>query len=112
MIDYVIDDFEVRLVGLDTSSPGLHGGVLEPQQLAWLDGVLAAEPDRPTIVFQHHPPFVTGVDWMDADGFPGAPELADVLVGHRHVEAVVCGHMHQAIRRRRRSRRSSTRCGP
>jgi hypothetical protein len=37
---------------------------------------------------------------MDADGFPGAPELADVLVGHRHVEAVVCGHMHQAIHRR------------
>lgn len=25
-IDYVIDEFEVRLVGLDTSSPGLHGG--------------------------------------------------------------------------------------
>jgi 3',5'-cyclic-AMP phosphodiesterase len=99
-IDYVVEGFEVRMVGLDTSSPGHHGGVLEPDQLVWLDEVLGAEPDRPTIVFQHHPPFVTGVDWMDADGFPGAPELADVLIRHQHVEAVVCGHMHKAIHRR------------
>ena len=36
-IDYVIDDYPVRLVGLDTSEPGRHDGTLDDDQLAWLD---------------------------------------------------------------------------
>jgi 3',5'-cyclic-AMP phosphodiesterase len=99
-IDYVVDDFPLRFVALDTSTPGQHGGRLEPDQLRWLDRTLAAKPDRPTIVLQHHPPFVSGIAWMDVDAFEGAPELSAVLNGHPQVEAVVCGHLHRPIHRR------------
>jgi 3',5'-cyclic-AMP phosphodiesterase len=99
-IDYVVDRFPLRLIGLDTSVPGRQHGTLRPAQLAWLDEKLAEQPDRPTLIFQHHPPFVTGIDWMDADPFVGASEYATTLRRHANVEAVVCGHLHRAIHRR------------
>ncbi len=96
-IDYVVDTFPLRLIGLDTTTPGWQGGRLEPEQLAWLDATLGAAPDRPTMVFQHHPPFVSGIDWMDVDAFVGGPEQASILKRHPQVEAVVCGHLHRPI---------------
>jgi 3',5'-cyclic-AMP phosphodiesterase len=99
-IDYVIDDFALRLIGLDTTTPGHHGGTLTSTQLEWLDEQLRSSPIRPTLIFQHHPPFNTGIRWMDEEPFVGIDEYADVLSHHSHVEAVVCGHLHRAIHRR------------
>jgi 3',5'-cyclic-AMP phosphodiesterase len=99
-IDYVVDDLPVRLIGLDTSIPGQGGGHLQDHQLQWLDQTLSDGPDRPTIIFQHHPPFITGIDWMDNEAFIGSDKLAAVLTKHRQVEAVVCGHLHRPIHRR------------
>lgn len=100
-IDYVIDDHPVRLIGLDTIIPGSHEGRLTERQMAWLDEQLAAAPDRPTVIFQHHPPFASDIPWMDHDcGFDGIEREAAVLARHSHVEAVVCGHLHRSIHRR------------
>ena len=100
-IDYVIDDHEVRLIGLDTSIPGRHDGRVTADQMAWLDRQLSTGAERPTIIFQHHPPFPSGIPWMDRNaGFTGAELEADLLRRHAHVEAVVCGHLHRAIHRR------------
>lgn len=99
-IDHVIDLGPVRIVLLDTQRPGRVGGGLDDDQLAWLDEVLGREPERPTIVFQHHPPFVTGISFMDAEPFDGAEAYAEVLVRHSNVEMVSCGHLHRAITRR------------
>jgi Icc protein len=59
-VDYVIDDFPVRLVALDSTIPQESSGALHPAQLEWLDETLAAAPTRPTVVALHHPPFWTG----------------------------------------------------
>jgi len=100
-IDYVADAYPVRLIGIDTSIPGRNDGRVTADQMRWLDGQLSAEPERPTIIFQHHPPFRSGIPWMDRDsGFAGAELEASVLSRHDHVEAVVCGHLHRAIHRR------------
>ena len=45
-IDYVIDDYPVRLIGMDTSEPGRHDGTLDDDQLTWLDSTLSATPDQ------------------------------------------------------------------
>ncbi|MFB7723866.1 metallophosphoesterase [Nocardia sp. NPDC056100] len=47
----------MRLVGLDTTRPRVRGGggTLDFAQLAHLRDLLHAEPDRPTLVFGHHP---------------------------------------------------------
>lgn len=99
-IDYVVDAGALRLVGLDTQLAGAAAGELTAGQLAWLDRTLAAAPDRPTLIFQHHPPFRTGIAWMDALGLTGAAAEEAVIARHPQVQAVVCGHVHRAIHRR------------
>ncbi|MBY8863731.1 metallophosphoesterase [Nocardia sp. CA2R105] len=46
---------ELRLLGLDTTRLDAAGGTIDPDQFAHLREVLRADPDRPTLVFGHHP---------------------------------------------------------
>lgn len=46
---------ELRVIGLDTTTLDGSGGALSAPQLAQLTAQLRAEPDRPTVVFGHHP---------------------------------------------------------
>lgn len=99
-LQFAIEDYPVRLVGVDSLVAGEHRGALCDERLGWLDRTLAAAPDRPTVVMMHHPPFATGIDFMDRYGLAGADRLAAVIVRHPQVERIVCGHLHRAIDRR------------
>lgn len=100
-IDLVHESGPVRIVALDTTIPGRHDGDLSDRQLRWLDVELGREPDRPTIVAQHHPPVSSGVVAMDqACGFGAGDREAVVIGRHGHVEAVVSGHLHRSLQRR------------
>ncbi|MBL8525407.1 MAG: phosphodiesterase [Betaproteobacteria bacterium] len=99
-IDYVIDAHELRIVALDTVIPGKSGGEVLPESMAWLDEVLAAEPDRPTVVLMHHPPFTSGIVYMDRMGLASSPLMAEVIARHPQVERVLCGHLHRSIQTR------------
>lgn len=96
-VNLVQDEWPLRLIGLDTSIPGEHGGRVVPDQMAWLDAALAEQPDRPTLIFQHHPPFLTGIEWMDDFGLDRSDLEAEVVSRHRQVVGVVCGHVHRVI---------------
>jgi len=98
-VQYVVDDFPVRLVVLDTLIPGAPGGRLCADRLAWLDRTLA-ESKRPTIVAQHHPPLVTGLTIMDQMALEDPAAEADVLRKYPHVERVICGHYHRNVQAR------------
>jgi 3',5'-cyclic AMP phosphodiesterase CpdA len=100
-LDYVVDG-PVRVIALDTLIPGSPSGRLSIRQLAWLDATLAEQPATPTVVALHHPPFASGIAFMDRMGLDAGPaaRLADVVSRHPHVERVVCGHLHRAISRR------------
>ncbi len=98
---YAVDLGGLRLVALDTVVPGAAHGALCTRRLAWLDATLAAAPEVPTLVAMHHPPFVTGIAYMDGIGLlQGAGALDAVLRRHPQVERVVCGHLHRSIVRR------------
>ena len=97
---YVIDGGPVRLIALDTLLPGSGGGVMDGERLAWLDARLGEAPTRPTLIFMHHPPFKTGIAYMDTIGLEGADALAGVVRRHPQVERVVCGHLHRSIQAR------------
>jgi 3',5'-cyclic AMP phosphodiesterase CpdA len=99
-VQYTVEDWPVRLVALDTLLPGQSGGRLCAERLAWLDERLAEQPERPTLVFMHHPPFATGLPVMDTMGLEGSEELAAVIRRHPQVERIACGHLHRAITRR------------
>ena len=96
-IEYVIDDYPLRIVALDTVIPGAGGGALDPDSLAWLDRVLQAQPDKPTVIVMHHPPFKTGIGHMDEMGLAQPIALARVVRRHPQVERILCGHVHRAI---------------
>lgn len=94
---YVVDDYPVRLIGLDTTIPGQPHGELCDERLAWLDATLGAASHRPTFIFMHHPPFRTGIRWTDAAGLRGGREMEAIVERHAQVERVACGHVHRPI---------------
>ena len=96
-VHYAVDTFPVRLVAADTLFEGRGGGQLCPARLAWLDRTLAARPEAPTLIFMHHPPFDSGIAWMDAGGFEGAAEFEALARRHPQVKRIVCGHLHRPI---------------
>ena len=82
---------------LDSVILGSHQGRLGDEQVGWLDSALAQEPDKPTIVAVHHPPFRTGIDWMDALELQDQADFAEVIRRSPQVQRVVSGHLHRAI---------------
>lgn len=99
-LHYVVDLGPVRLIALDTLVPGAPGGRLCEERLAWLDARLSEAPQRPTLLFMHHPPFRTGMRIMDSMGLEGAEGLEAVVRRHPQVERILCGHLHRSIVKR------------
>lgn len=99
-LHYVIDDHPLRLIALDTVVPGASHGEICAARRDWLDRRLAEEPERPTVIFMHHPPFACGITGIDAIGLNGADELAAVVRAHPQVERVLCGHVHRPVQAR------------
>ncbi len=85
------------LLLLDSSVPGKDDGRLDSETLQWLDGELAAAPDRPALVFMHHPPFKTGIAHMDRQNLRNAAQLAAILERHAQVRLIAAGHVHRAV---------------
>ena len=94
----VIERGPLRLVALDTIHDGHHNGEITEGRLAWLDATLAAAADTPTLIYMHHPPFRTGIWWMDRLGIlKGLDGLAEVLGRHDQIVGMVAGHLHRTI---------------
>ncbi|MEO1055907.1 MAG: phosphodiesterase [Actinomycetota bacterium] len=86
----------IRVIGLDSTIPGEPGAEFDADRESWLRSVLADDRDVPTVLAMHHPPFSTGISWMDRAGFIGLDRLADVLTEFP-VLRVMCGHLHRPI---------------
>ncbi len=99
-LHYTVEDGPLRLIGLDTKSGERVGGEMCAPRLAWLRARLEEKPHAPTLIFMHHPPFKTGIGFMDKDEFIGANLLEALIAGHAQVEGVICGHLHRPISRR------------
>jgi Icc protein len=96
-LHYTVEGHDVRLIGLDTVVPGSGHGEMCAARLAWLEGRLAEQQERPTVIFMHHPPFGTGLADMDRINCRNGKAMAAVLARFDNVERVVCGHHHRPI---------------
>lgn len=90
---YVRDEFPLRLVFMDSTRPGEHSGFLETPVAAWLEKTLALRPETPTLLFTHHPPFLSGLGLMD-EPFANAGEFGRILAKNPQVR-LCCGHLHR-----------------
>ena len=86
----------VDLLLLDSSVPGKPHGELDAPTLQWIEATLAASPERPALVFLHHPPFRTGIWHMDRQNLHNAGELAPIVRRHPRVQLIAAGHVHRA----------------
>jgi 3',5'-cyclic-AMP phosphodiesterase len=96
-LHYVFDAGDLRVVVMDTVIPGKVGGEVCDQRLGWLSARLTEAPRRPTVVVMHHPPFSTGIEFMDDYGFDGGAPLGALIARHDNVEAMLAGHLHRRI---------------
>ena len=98
-LDYVIEQNGARVICLDSSTHGVdHGGGLSDKQLAWFREQLAKAPQMPTVVAVHHPPLSMANEMLDVFGFHRGEELhAAIRESGSRVDAVLSGHIHQAV---------------
>lgn len=99
-LHYVIEDFDARLVGIDSTLAGERKGRFCESRQVWLDETLKARPDRPTLLFIHHPPFDVGDHYIDGYRLPEeAAALEEIVSRHPQVVGVLCGHVHWPVER-------------
>ena len=99
-VQYAATIGPLRLIALDTLLPGEGSGMLCTQRLDWLEHELERAHGSPVIILMHHPPFATGIPYMDAVGLNTAYPLEPLIRRHENVERIVCGHLHRTILRR------------
>lgn len=96
-IHYVIDDFPIRLVFIDSSVDGELHGELRKETLDWLATILEAQPMKQTIIFMHHHPHPTGCVHMDLIRCLNGERLLELLEDFTQVTRIYCGHTHRTI---------------
>lgn len=95
-LSYAVDAFPLRLIGLDTTVAHEPHGHLPVARLQWLDTTLSGDPEKPTLIFLHHPPFRMGIKHMDVQNLQNADAMFDVLRHHPQVLHIAAGHIHRA----------------
>jgi 3',5'-cyclic-AMP phosphodiesterase len=98
-VQYAVELGPLRLLVLDSTAPGHEHGELDGDRLGWLQGELAAAPERPTLVAMHHPPLCTAAPAIDSIALraDGRRALGDVLARHPQVLKVIAGHVHRTV---------------
>jgi Icc protein len=92
----VLDGF--RLIVLDTLEPGRQGGAFCAARAEWLSAQLSADPLTPVVIAMHHPPFESGIAWLDgSDNEPWIARFAATIAGHSQIRAIIAGHLHRSI---------------
>ena len=98
---YSFDQGGHHLVILNSAVPGKPHGRLDEGQLLWLNADLHEHRNKPVLLFLHHPPFDSGVPWLDkirllnADSFwevipPFSSNIRGIFAAHLHVALCSC----------------------
>lgn len=84
----------INLIGLDTLVEGQGGGYLSSESLKYLKKTLETHHSKPTILALHHPPFDTGIRFMDNIGLENKDAFKSIISKFNSELRVVCGHIH------------------
>lgn len=91
-LNWIREIGNLRIVGIDTLVEDSGGGVIDEATQAFL--IEALDGAGPVLLAMHHPPFASGIAFMDGIGLSGKAELADVLSRSAADIRIVCGHLH------------------
>ena len=90
---FAIEDHDFRLLALNSHAGGSELPEFDGKHLEWLRQELPKS-DKPTLIAIHHPPMVTGIEFIDMGGTEWFSGLKEVLDGTKNVHLVICGHCH------------------
>ena len=98
-VHYVVERDGLAVICLDTLEPGRHGGAFCADRRDWLRARLGALGGLPVLIFMHHPPVISGIDWMDpAPDETWLVNFGEAVAGHEdHILAIHCGHLHRPL---------------
>ena len=96
-INWVHDLADLRIIGLDTLIEGQGGGGLNDADLKFLSQAISTANTQPILLAMHHPPFASGMVFMDQIGLTATQPLADILNAAPNDIRVICGHVHSTI---------------
>jgi 3',5'-cyclic AMP phosphodiesterase CpdA len=96
-IDYVIEEYAVRLIAVDTLSMRSNMGDCCPERVRRLIKMIDAEGSKPIAVLAHHPPFEVkvGPDPINFETTEIMARLQRALQHSARVIAVFSGHVHR-----------------
>ena len=92
---YAVEQNGLRFLMMDTMSQGSHSGHIPELCADWLERELQSHADVPTLLFMHHPPFLTAMGAMD-EPYENVERLHSILAKAPWVR-LCCGHMHRPI---------------
>jgi 3',5'-cyclic AMP phosphodiesterase CpdA len=97
-IQSVLDTSKGRFIFLDTVLAGTHAGHFCEARQAWLAETLAASRGMDLFLFMHHPPFDTGLPYMDRIGLQQKDAFRAVVEPHKErIRHLFFGHVHRPI---------------
>lgn len=98
-LQYCVDDFEMRLIALDTFADNKAGGCFPAERLKWLEDKLENNPDKkPVIILIHQFTAKTGLNFFDTHAGAWFDDFNRLAARHEDtIKLIACGHMHNAM---------------
>ncbi len=88
---------EIHLIGLDTLVEGQKHGTLSSDTLTFLRTALNHANGAPVLLALHHPPFPSGIKFMDDIGLTNQHAFKDAVEGYSGELRIICGHIHSMM---------------
>ncbi len=89
---------DIHLIGLDSLKEGFGEGELDSETLFFLRNTLNRIGNSPVILMLHHPPFNSGIKFMDKIGLKtGLDEFKNIVKAYPGSMRIVCGHIHSIM---------------
>ena len=96
-LNYCIDFQMSKLIVLDSSVKEKVWGEISSDSLNWLEKILSNSGSDTNILALHHPPVPCFSEVMDNISLRNPNELEELLLFHKNVQLIVCGHAHRSI---------------
>lgn len=96
-LTFIAELGEWRLIMLDTVEPGLTEGSITDFSAEWVAEKITENPDHPTLVFAHQPPFACSALPDDDMVFHNSDLLEDALTPCTGLKGIFSGHYHRVV---------------
>jgi 3',5'-cyclic AMP phosphodiesterase CpdA len=99
-VQYSIDQFDTRILVLDTLCEHSNKGQLCAERLDLFEKMLNTDSNTPTLLFMHHTPFEVPPipDPFQFEHWSEVEQLQQLLADFPNVTEVFCGHVHRNVK--------------